>query len=96
MYFAFRLDEGLDGVEFRPALKSLIWVAFAAAVVDPAAALQADAIGEMERLYKKTHAACEADEKLLDQARQELVKLQSGDAENLAILLMALATIFLS
>ena len=31
LYFAFRLDEGLENVEFRPALKSLIWVAFAAA-----------------------------------------------------------------
>ncbi len=33
LYFAFRLDEGLDGMEFRPALKALIWVAFAAAVI---------------------------------------------------------------
>lgn len=49
------------------------------------AALAADAIGEMERLYKSVNAACEADATVLEQARQELVKLQSGDAENLAI-----------
>jgi arginyl-tRNA synthetase len=52
--------------------------------LDPAA-LQADAIGEMERLYKKVNAECEADERRLDQARQELVRLQGGDAANLAI-----------
>ena len=33
LYFAIRLDEGLDGVEFRPALKWLIWLAFAAALI---------------------------------------------------------------
>jgi arginyl-tRNA synthetase len=49
------------------------------------AALAADPIGEMERLYKKINAECDADEKRLEQARQELVKLQNGDAENLAI-----------
>jgi len=49
------------------------------------AALEADAIGEMERLYKTINAASEADPAVLEQARQELVKLQSGDAENLAI-----------
>jgi arginyl-tRNA synthetase len=49
------------------------------------AGLQSDAIGEMERLYKKINAACEADPSLLERARQELVKLQSGDAENLGI-----------
>jgi len=31
LYFAFRLDEGLEGVQSRPALKALIWIAFAAA-----------------------------------------------------------------
>ena len=30
-YFSIRLDEGLENVEFRPALKALIWLAFAAA-----------------------------------------------------------------
>ena len=49
------------------------------------AALLADPIAEMERLYKLVNAAGEADEKVLEEARQELVKLQSGDAENLRI-----------
>ena len=31
LYFAFRLDEAFGNVEFRPALKTLIWIAFAAA-----------------------------------------------------------------
>ncbi len=31
LYLAFRLDEGLEGVEFRPVLKFLIWIAFVAA-----------------------------------------------------------------
>ena len=48
-------------------------------------ALQRDPIGEMERLYKKIHAECDADATRLDLARSELVKLQQGDAENLAI-----------
>src|SRR5438093_7653162 len=37
------------------------------------AALQADPIAEMERLYKIVNAACESDPAVLDQARQELV-----------------------
>jgi arginyl-tRNA synthetase len=49
------------------------------------AALAADPIGEMERLYKTVNAAGEADPAVEAQARQELVKLQAGDAENLAI-----------
>jgi arginyl-tRNA synthetase len=49
------------------------------------AALKADPIAEMERLYKLVNAAGEADEKVLEEARQELVKLQAGDAENLRI-----------
>ncbi len=48
-------------------------------------ALKADPIGEMERLYKLVSAACEADEAVRETARQELVKLQGGDAENLKI-----------
>lgn len=48
-------------------------------------ALTADPIGEMERLYKLINAASEADPAVLESARQELVKLQAGDAENLAI-----------
>jgi arginyl-tRNA synthetase len=45
------------------------------------AALQADAIAEMERLYKRVNS----DPALVEEARQELVKLQRGDSENLAI-----------
>lgn len=50
-----------------------------------AAALRADPIAEMERLYKKINDACEKDPNVLESARQELVKLQSGDAENLRL-----------
>jgi arginyl-tRNA synthetase len=49
------------------------------------AALQADPIAEMERLYKQVNAASETDPAVLDEARQELVKLQQGDEENLRI-----------
>ena len=48
-------------------------------------ALKADPIGEMERLYKMVSATGEAMETVRDAARQELVKLQGGDAENLKI-----------
>lgn len=48
-------------------------------------ALSADAIGEMERLYKRVNAECEADPSMLEKARQELLKLQNGDPENLDI-----------
>jgi arginyl-tRNA synthetase len=48
-------------------------------------ALKADPIGEMERLYKMVNATGEAMETVRDAARQELVKLQSGDGENLKI-----------
>ena len=33
LYFAFRLEEGLEDVEFRPALKTMIWLAFVAAFI---------------------------------------------------------------
>ena len=49
------------------------------------AALAADPIAEMERIYRKVSADCQADPASLEAARAELVKLQSGDAENLAI-----------
>src|SRR5262249_30988132 len=49
------------------------------------AALRADPLGEMERLYKKVSAECKENPATLEQARQELVRLQGGDAENLAI-----------
>jgi len=47
--------------------------------------LKADPIGEMERLYKMVSATSETMETVRDAARQELVKLQGGDAENLKI-----------
>jgi arginyl-tRNA synthetase len=50
-----------------------------------AAALKRDAIGEMERIYKKISAECKENAATLEAARQELVKLQSGDTENLRI-----------
>src|SRR5260370_639981 len=49
------------------------------------AGLQGDPLGEMERLYKIVNAAGETDATVLEAARRELVKLQSGDEENLRI-----------
>jgi arginyl-tRNA synthetase len=49
------------------------------------AALKADPIAEMERLYKQANAASETDPSVLEEARQELVNLQQGDQENLRI-----------
>ena len=52
------------------------------------AALAADPLAEMERIYKLINARCKEDPPTHSsraRARQELVKLQSGDAENLAI-----------
>jgi len=49
------------------------------------AALQRDALAQMERIYQETNAACENDAAMLEKARQELVKLQTGDSENLAL-----------
>lgn len=48
-------------------------------------ALTATPIAEMERLYKTINTASEQDPAVLEAARQELVKLQNGDPENLAI-----------
>jgi arginyl-tRNA synthetase len=48
-------------------------------------ALQIDPLGEMERLYKLIHTRSETDPTILEAARQELVKLQNGDPENLAL-----------
>lgn len=48
-------------------------------------ALESDPIAEMERLYKTINSASEKDEKVLEAARLELVKLQAGDEENLRI-----------
>jgi arginyl-tRNA synthetase len=47
--------------------------------------LQEDPIAEMERLYKLVNAECESDPQVLERARQELVKLQAGDSENLRL-----------
>lgn len=49
------------------------------------AALERDPLAEMERLYKKGNAEFEASEAAAAHARQELVYLQSGDPQNLAI-----------
>jgi arginyl-tRNA synthetase len=49
------------------------------------ASLEKDPIGEMERLYKKINAESETNPATLEEARQELVKLQRGDETNLAI-----------
>jgi arginyl-tRNA synthetase len=48
-------------------------------------ALQRDAIAELERLYKIINERCGDDEKILEQARQELVRLQNGHRENINI-----------
>ena len=55
-----------------------------------AASLQADPLAEMERIYKTISAQCDPEkpgfnQATLDRARNELVKLQAGDTENLAI-----------
>jgi len=50
-----------------------------------AKSLKTDPIAEMERLYKKASAECKANPAALEEARQELVKLQRGDEENLRI-----------
>jgi arginyl-tRNA synthetase len=49
------------------------------------AALATDPLEELERLYKAADAATKADPTILEAARAELVKLQGGDAENLAL-----------
>ncbi|MBX3744990.1 MAG: arginine--tRNA ligase [Verrucomicrobiae bacterium] len=48
-------------------------------------ALERDPVAEMERLYKEVHQRSQADSAVLEQARAELVRLQSGDPENLAL-----------
>jgi arginyl-tRNA synthetase len=49
------------------------------------AELERDAIAELERLYKVINAECDANPTRLEEAKMELVKLQAGDAENIAI-----------
>jgi len=48
-------------------------------------ALAKDAIAELVRLYRTVNELEKTDEAVARQAREELVKLQQGDAENLAI-----------
>jgi arginyl-tRNA synthetase len=48
-------------------------------------ALATDPLAEMERLYKKVNTEFEQNEATATLARQELVNLQNGDPENLAI-----------
>ena len=48
-------------------------------------ALDRDAIAELVRLYREVTRLEETDENIKRTAREELVKLQAGDAENLAI-----------
>lgn len=48
-------------------------------------ALKAAPLQEMERLYKAVDMATRGDPAILERARQELVKLQNGDPENLEI-----------
>ena len=50
-----------------------------------AAALEADPIPELLRIYREVNAATKADPAVLETCKNELVKLQAGDAENLAI-----------
>ncbi|MEO0324340.1 MAG: arginine--tRNA ligase [Myxococcota bacterium] len=47
-------------------------------------ALEADAIGELERVYKAASARAKEDEAFAAEARAELAKLQQGDASNRA------------
>jgi arginyl-tRNA synthetase len=52
--------------------------------------LKADPLAQLERIYKAISSKCDPDKPgfdraTLDSARNELVKLQSGDAENLSI-----------
>ncbi|HEV2095908.1 MAG TPA: arginine--tRNA ligase [Chthoniobacterales bacterium] len=48
-------------------------------------ALTADPIAELVRIYKETNDAATADEKVRKACREELVKLQAGDPENVNI-----------
>ena len=50
-----------------------------------AAALDAAPVEELERIYVKSYERSQEDSQWLDEAREELVKLQQGDEENLAL-----------
>jgi len=49
------------------------------------AALEADPIAELVRVYRDVNAAAKADPAVMEQCKAELVKLQAGDEENLGI-----------
>ncbi len=49
------------------------------------AALKADPIHELVRVYREVNAAAKADPEVLETCKGELVKLQAGDEENLGI-----------
>ena len=49
------------------------------------AALERDPIAELVRIYKETNEKATADPKVREAVREELVKLQAGDPENLSI-----------
>ncbi len=53
-------------------------------LLDPAA-LEADPIRELLRIYRDVNAATKADPAVLETCKNELVKLQAGDPENLSI-----------
>src|SRR5436309_10491850 len=48
-------------------------------------ALQQNPLAEIVRIYKETNALATSDPQVREACRQELVKLQAGDAENFAI-----------
>ena len=45
-------------------------------------ALNADPLGEMESLYKRMTAECQSNPEILDKCREDLVRLQQGEAAN--------------
>lgn len=49
------------------------------------AALEQDPITELVRVYRQVNASAKTDPSVLDTCKQELVKLQAGDPENLTI-----------
>ncbi|MBA4386428.1 MAG: arginine--tRNA ligase [Verrucomicrobia bacterium] len=49
------------------------------------AAMEQSPVEELERIYVKSYEQTKTDEEWLKQCRQELVKLQSGDAANVAL-----------
>jgi arginyl-tRNA synthetase len=63
----------------------LIWAYKKADRAALEAALAREPLEEFERLYKVGNASAESDPDILKHAQNELVKLQNGDAENLAI-----------